>query len=70
MELLKKNRLCFNCPKGGHQRMNCLFKCFKCRGEGSLREISIHRFSLCYLSKKLIYCRHKYYMMILYKKNL
>ena len=36
MELLKKNRLCFNCPKGGHQRMNCLFKCFKCRGEGSL----------------------------------
>ena len=25
-ELLKSNRLCFNCLKGGHQRKNCKVK--------------------------------------------
>ena len=35
-ELLKKNRLCVNCLKGGHQRKNCKVKskCFKCKKEG------------------------------------
>ena len=42
-ELLKKNRLCFNCLKGGHQCKNCKVKIkrFKCKEEGS------HHTALC-----------------------
>ena len=37
-ELFKKNRLCVNCLKGGHQRKNCKVKskCFKCKKEGGI----------------------------------
>ena len=34
---MKKNRLRFNCLKGGHQGKNCKvkIKCFKCKKEGN-----------------------------------
>ena len=41
-ELLKKNRLCFNCLKGCHQRKNCKvkIKCFKCKKKGNYHSAS------------------------------
>ena len=35
-DLLKRNRICFNCLKGGHIKKNCTvkIKCFKCKTEG------------------------------------
>ena len=41
-DLLKRNRICFNCLKGGHIKKNCTakMKCFKCKTEG-------HHTALC-----------------------
>ena len=41
-QLLKSNRLCFNCLRGGHTKKNCRnqMKCFKCKTES-------HHTALC-----------------------